>query len=1016
MANLAILDISNVNVKTSSTSNSTTILSRLHLHLLGSRLKTAWTKLKPPKIIVPKIQQASSMSSNSKATKFTVSSCLPLHCFRFRSLKAPEPDQTVDNRSLANTPESDLHNVIQPSTSSNSSTKSTTPSCLLLPQHNLEHFQETPNTELLSKPCKSNVTKKEEELLVSKRPYVEEDLILKAGNNVLKESSNGQKYLWHIARQHYTNRKHKNTILMNIHNKYRTVRSVGEDCHDDKDLKTLIADKHDPICFKRFQPSGLMHIAEGIMEVMNVNKLTKAGCRVRILIADQLARMNKKLGGDMEKIETVGLYMIEVWKALGMSLEDGKVEILWSSKEVGSRVNDCWKFMDRTDEVMNLNASQISTLGMQCADIFFLQADICQFGMDKREVNILAREYCDKTHQKNKPIVLSHHILPGLKEGQDKMSKKIPSSAIFINDSEAEVNRKIGEAYCPEMVVEGNPCLEYIKHIIFPWFNAFVVELNEQDGGVRAFESFEYLVVHYECGILQPDDLKPVRNYFEDNDTTKQLLRSVLEGPISNPAVSCQSTMATTLPPLEPPSTTVLDNNSAHSEAKTSPKPNMLHHLVSELKKALPKHLKGKRKQASASSEGAEGKLTSSPTKTEDKKDEIIEIQSPTSLNSTKSSNPSCLPLKNFVLKRKQASPEGQGIEGILPSSPRESNQWSKTKMTIHSWFLKRKQALPLKELEEKPEEEEQKSPSSSSTSFSTTEEEEKQKSHSSSEEQQKLPSSEKVQEQQKPSSSSSTTKEQEHQKQPSSSTTEEREEGQQKPPSTTEEQKSLSSTSQEDPSNSNKMTNCLSLNNILPPKIQQAVSSKGLVEKMPASSKDAIETQPPKPSKSTQVIISSFFSIKNIVPKRKQALSSKELEEKPTSSSEEAIQTTPSSSEPAPAVDDKQKPPSEEEEQQKLPSSPTSEEQEPPSSSEEEQQKPMSSSEEEQEQQKPPSTTKEQKPPSSTSDEVPSNSTKPPSSDDKHLALQYASSDHIIMQQWFLQLKKHRRTKNLQK
>lgn len=49
---------------------------------------------------------------------------------------------------------------------------------------------------------------------------------------------------------------------MNIHNKYRTVRSVGEDCHDEKDLKTLIADKHDPICFKRFQPSGLMHIAE----------------------------------------------------------------------------------------------------------------------------------------------------------------------------------------------------------------------------------------------------------------------------------------------------------------------------------------------------------------------------------------------------------------------------------------------------------------------------------------------------------------------------------------------------------------------------------------------------------------------------------------------------------------------------------------------------------------------------------------------------------------------------------
>ncbi|KAM5566494.1 tyrosine--tRNA ligase 1, cytoplasmic [Rosa sericea] len=558
MANLPILDNNNVNVKTSSTSNSsTTILSRLHL--LGYGLKTALPKLKPLKIIVPKRIKASAISSNSAATKFTVTSCLPLQCFRF-GLKAPEPDQTVDNGSLATALESDSGHVVQPFTS----TKSTIPTCLSLPLQSLGHFQESLKTELLSKPSKSNVTRKEEEEVLSKRPNVAEDLILKAGNKLLKEGSKGQRYLWNLARQHFINRKLKNTILMNIHNKYRMVRSVGEDCSEEKELKTLIANKPEPICFNRFQPSGLMHIAEGIMEVMNVNKLTNAGCRVKILIADQLARMNKKLGGDMEKIETVGLYMIEVWKAMGMNLKDGKVEILWSSKEVGSRVNEyldlvsditdknslarlkrCWKLMDRTDEVVYLNASQISTLGMQCADIFFLQADICQFGMDKREVNILAREYCDEIQRKNKPIVLSHHILPGLKEGQEKMSKKIPNSAIFMNDNEAEVNRKIEEAFCPEKVVEGNPCLEYIKYLIFPWFNGFVVEQIEQDGGVRTFKSFEDLIVHYQCGILQPDDLKvalskainkilqPVRNHFEDNDTAKQLLQSILSYEVS---------------------------------------------------------------------------------------------------------------------------------------------------------------------------------------------------------------------------------------------------------------------------------------------------------------------------------------------------------------------------------------------------------------------------------------------------------------------------------------------------
>lgn len=50
---------------------------------------------------------------------------------------------------------------------------------------------------------------------------------------------------------------------------------------------------------------------------------------------------------------------------------------------------------------------------MQCADIFFLKADICQLGMDQRKVNMLAREYCDDIKRKLKPVVLSHRMMPG---------------------------------------------------------------------------------------------------------------------------------------------------------------------------------------------------------------------------------------------------------------------------------------------------------------------------------------------------------------------------------------------------------------------------------------------------------------------------------------------------------------------------------------------------------------------------------------------------------------------------
>ena len=45
-----------------------------------------------------------------------------------------------------------------------------------------------------------------------------------------------------------------------------------------------------------------------------------------------------------------------------------------------------------------------------------VQADICQLGMDQRKVNMLAREYCDDVKRKLKPVILSHAMLPGLKQ------------------------------------------------------------------------------------------------------------------------------------------------------------------------------------------------------------------------------------------------------------------------------------------------------------------------------------------------------------------------------------------------------------------------------------------------------------------------------------------------------------------------------------------------------------------------------------------------------------------------
>ncbi|XP_071905157.1 tyrosine--tRNA ligase 1, cytoplasmic-like isoform X1 [Coffea arabica] len=344
---------------------------------------------------------------------------------------------------------------------------------------------------------------------------------------------------------------------MSLEERFRIVRSVGEECIQEDELLNLLEKKPQPVCYDGFEPSGRMHIAQGVMKAINVNKLTSAGCKVKIWIADWFAQLNNKMGGDLKKIKVVGEYLIEIWKAVGMNLEGGQVEFLWSSDEINSRANEYWPLvMDiarrnklprivRCCQIMGRNeqdeltAAQIFYPCMQCADIFFLKADICQLGMDQRKVNVLAREYCDDIKRKNKPIILSHHMLPGLQQGQEKMSKSDPSSSIYMEDEEAEVNLKIRKAYCPPQIAAGNPCLEYIKYIILPWFNEFKVERSPQNGGDKIYKTFEELAVDYESGELHPGDVKPalakslnkilqpVRDHFKNDANARELLRRV---------------------------------------------------------------------------------------------------------------------------------------------------------------------------------------------------------------------------------------------------------------------------------------------------------------------------------------------------------------------------------------------------------------------------------------------------------------------------------------------------------
>ena len=342
---------------------------------------------------------------------------------------------------------------------------------------------------------------------------------------------------------------------LSIDEKIKLVKEVGEEIIKEEELRDVFERNEMPICYDGFEPSGRMHIAQGLLRAINVNRLVKAGCIFKFWIADWFAQMNNKMDGDIEKIKIVGRYFVEIWRAAGMDLKN--VKFLWCSDEINKNSNDYWQCVinvarannidriKRCCQIMGrkegdaLQASQIMYPCMQCTDIFFLKSSITSLGMDQRKVNMLAREYSDDVHLKHKPIIVSHHMLKSLVQGVEKMSKSIPDSAIFMEDSVKEVDRKIKKAYCPEKNVEDNPIFDYIKYLIFPKFGKFELKREEKFGGDKTYKTYEEMCDDYMKGNLFPGDVKPnvarlinemiepVRKHFENDPEAKKILQLV---------------------------------------------------------------------------------------------------------------------------------------------------------------------------------------------------------------------------------------------------------------------------------------------------------------------------------------------------------------------------------------------------------------------------------------------------------------------------------------------------------
>ena len=297
----------------------------------------------------------------------------------------------------------------------------------------------------------------------------------------------------------------------------------------DAELRELFARSERPRAYIGFEPSGLLTVGH-LVTARKMRDLQEAGCELTVFLADWHAWINDKLGGSLERIRAAGDYMREAFVALGVRPEQARFR--WAHELTGSseywsrvvriakatslaRTKRAMTVLGRSEEEADLDTAKLFYPAMQAADIFELPVEIAYAGLDQRRAHVLARE---AAHKFEWPLPVAVHTpLIGSLRGQGrmdpagiegKMSKSDPGGAIVIPSTPETVTARLGQAFCPAKQLEGNPVVDLVRHVVFPWQGALEVDRAPAHGGPLRFASVDDFSSAWSSGSLHPADLK----------------------------------------------------------------------------------------------------------------------------------------------------------------------------------------------------------------------------------------------------------------------------------------------------------------------------------------------------------------------------------------------------------------------------------------------------------------------------------------------------------------------------
>ncbi len=303
-----------------------------------------------------------------------------------------------------------------------------------------------------------------------------------------------------------------------------------------------------------FEISGYMHLGTGLVPIHKIVDLQRAGVETMIFLGDYHSWINKKLGGDLDKIKKfAGGYYRDVFERMIDILggDHSKTRFVMASEfyeDLGVKyfenflkvsMNNTLSRIRRSISILgrkqgeSVNFGQLVYVPMQVADIFSLEVNVAHGGIDQRKAHVIAIDLGDRFGYK--PIALHHELVLGIgitegdaeriREAREsgskdafvdavlniKMSKSLPETAIFLHDDEEAIRRKILRAYCPPRDVKVNPIISMLENVVFPYITRrkeYFKVYNPKKDEEYIFKDFDEVADAYISGNLHPLDLK----------------------------------------------------------------------------------------------------------------------------------------------------------------------------------------------------------------------------------------------------------------------------------------------------------------------------------------------------------------------------------------------------------------------------------------------------------------------------------------------------------------------------